>query len=217
MNTVKPRYDDRMIAQDALRALLTLTRFSRQTITREGRQEQPQELLRYLLEVCRASRGAILLMERPQPAREMCRPLALAQVREEEAHALLAADHASAIKTNHTSEDFSWLLSSIPLFPVGTALSGSPVREATRVLIPPTPLPCSAWLILGWSTETRRHLQHELAYRGALLAQLGDALSVAIMHLLLANSLIQRPQDPLQHHTISPGDLMQAYIQQPCF
>jgi len=200
MRNATRRPDGPALSQEVLRALLDLNRLSRQAVARGTLAENAQALLQYLLTFCRASRGAILCMGHSQQTGKTLQPLALAQMQEEDAHALLASGLTSQ---EEVSEDWRWLLSSIPLFHTGAMLSLPSAWEEEQALVTHASLPCSASLILGWSTGKRQNPQQELAYRGALLAQIGDALSVTLMHLLLAAYLAPQNLWVAVPHTLS--------------
>lgn len=207
MHKLTPPLDGPVLSQEVLRTLLDLTRFARQAVAHGTVEENAQALLHYLLTCCRASRGALLVRSDPPQACHPFQSLALAQMHEEEAHALLASGLASPGERVDASEGHRWLLASIPLFQAGTMLSLPLAWEAEHALATRVCFPESAALVLGWSTEAGQNPQQDLAYRGALLAQVGDALSVILMHLLLAASLVPRNLRVAAPHILSwPSD-----------
>lgn len=90
-----------------------------------------------------------------------------------------------------------------PLFQAGTMLSLPLAWEAEHALVTRACFPERAALVLGWSMGAEQNPQQDLAYRGALLAQVSDALSVTLMHLLLAASLAPRNLRVAAPHILS--------------
>lgn len=89
---------------EMLHVLLDLTRFSRQATTSETLEGMALALLHYLLAWCQASRGAIILLDPPQQAKALFRPLALEHVQEEEISTLLTPGGALPQKLSQVSE-----------------------------------------------------------------------------------------------------------------
>ncbi|HEU5384058.1 MAG TPA: hypothetical protein VFV38_52355 [Ktedonobacteraceae bacterium] len=180
--------DDPKHSQEMVSVLLDLTRFSRQAITSEALEGRALALLRYLLAWCQASRGAIVLLDPPQQVKTSFRPLALEHIQEAEIRALLTPTGAFPPPLPQGSGEAHWLLLRLPLFQVDLAMAFTPICQSAEIS---TPLPGSAFLVLGWPTKRSQKDQPILARRSALIAQIGDALSAVLMHMVLADYLTQ--------------------------
>lgn len=194
---------DRAPSQQLLRALLDLTRLSRQTEARDTLEGKTQALLHYLLACCQASRGALVLMDSPRHTGGAARILALARMQAEEVRALLACGSGEKEPANQVSAELHWLLVRLPLFQAEMVEALAPARPAATASPLAGLLPTSVSLIVGWSPEIGQQPELALAARGTLIAQLGDTLSVVIMHLLLMDALLQRQAfvtAPVQAH-----------------
>jgi|GEM_PF-6625765 hypothetical protein len=188
MRETTRRGEDPKHSQEMLSVLLDLTRFSRQTVTSEALEGRALALLRYLLAWCRASRGAIVLLDPPQQAKTSFRPLALEHIREAEIRALLTSGGAFPSQLSQVPGEEHWLLLRLPLFQADLTMAFTPICQSAEIS---TPLPGSAFLILGWTTKKSQKHQPTLAHRSALVAQIGDALSAILMHLVLVDHLAQ--------------------------
>jgi hypothetical protein len=122
----------------------------------------------------------------------MARMLALARMQAEEVSALLACGPGEKEPASQVSAEVHWLLVRLPLFQAEMGEALAPAWSAATASTRSGLLPTSVSLIVGWSPEIGQQPEQALAARGALIAQLGDTLSVVIMHLLLMDALLQR-------------------------
>lgn len=186
MRDTTRRGKDPKHSQEMLQVLLDLTRFSRQATVSEALETKALELLHYLLARCQASRGAIVLLDPPQQVKISFRPLALEHIQEAEIRALLTPGGAFPAQLSQVPGETHWLLLRLPLFQADLTMAFTPICQSAEIS---THLPGSAFLILGWTTKKSQKHQPMLAHRSALVAQIGDALSAILMHLVLVDYL----------------------------
>jgi GAF domain-containing protein len=188
MRDTTRRGKDPKHSQEMLQVLLDLTRFSRQATASEALETKALELLHYLLARCQASRGAIVLLDPLQQVKISFRPLALEHIQEAEIRALLTPEGAFPAQLSQVPGETHWLLLRLPLFQADLTMAFTPICQSAEIS---TPLPGSAFLVLGWTTKRSQKDQPILARRSALIAQIGDALSAVLMHMVLADYLTQ--------------------------
>ena len=181
-------------------------------------------MLEHLLALFAAQRGAILLAMQQDAVPEQhtflaplqtqaMRPLALHELREEEAYALLPA---FASPGTQGSEVSCWLVDRLALgeFAAEPELAHAPRPALSRDESSPTQAsqPLQALLVLGWDVLADGTCSSAVERGRTLLPFISDAAGAVIIHLLLAERLqkaeLTAAREALQHMELLKAELL---------